>query len=141
MNDGPDGPKRDSKGHFAKGSSGNKRGRPVKKRRLESTSQLARDFREIGRQMITVPGPDGPREITKHELVVEAVFAAAIKGKVGAQRYWMEQTRLGWMELEERHPGVKLAEAMRRIYENPTADPDPSILSAIDTWIKRIKRL
>lgn len=136
-----DTPRRNTMGQFAKGSTGNPAGRPPKRRRLDVPNQLARDFVHLGRQVVTVPGPDGPREITRHEAVVESVFRAAMQGKVSAMKLWMEQTLTGWKDIEERHPMTALGEAMRQFYEDPSRDHGPGFLQAVDFWAKRLSRL
>lgn len=141
IDDDTNSPGRDASGRFVKGFTGNKRGRPPKKRRLEVPNQLARDFLEFGRQSITVPGPNGPREITKNELVIESVFAGAMKGRVGSQRLWIEFIMKGRTDLLERYPSLEIAEVMRQMYEDPMTDYGPGLRQAVDEWIRRIKRL
>ena len=131
---------RDAKGRFKKGSSGNPRGRPAEKRRLDVPEQLARDVMNLGREVITVAGPDGPRSITKHELVVDSIFRNAVKGKAASQKLWIDLTKLGLAEMVERHPALKLADAMRCISEDPEADLSPGLIQAVDYWKKRLKR-
>lgn len=134
------GPRRNARGQFEKGSSGNQRGRPHKRRRLDVPAQLGRDALHLGRQVVSVPGPNGPRNVTKHELVVEATFRNAVAGKAGAQRLWLDLMKSGLKELVERHPALLLADAMRSIYEDPSSDPPPGVIQAVDEWIRRLKR-
>jgi hypothetical protein len=123
------------------GTSGNRRGRPPKKRWLAVPNQIARSALEISKQVVTVPGPNGPRQAARGDLVIEAIYMNAMKGKASAQKQWVELMRMGFADLVERHPGVAVAEAMRQIYEDPTADPPPGLIQALDEWIRRIKRL
>lgn len=137
----PGEPQRDARGRFAKGSSGNRRGRPTKQRWLAVPNQISRDVVKVATQMVTVPGPKGPRQVTRGELVVEAICISALKGKASSQKHFVELMKIGFADLSKRHLGVALAEIFRQLHEDPTADHPPGLIQAVDEWIKRIERL
>ncbi|WP_315762586.1 DUF5681 domain-containing protein [Sphingomonas sp. Y38-1Y] len=134
-------PQRGKDGRFMPGSSGNRRGRPAKRRRLMVPSQILRDITEIADQEITVDGPSGPRTITKGELLLERIFALAAKGNPTAINFWMKWWPLALEERMRRHPELGNAEMFRMLHESPTGTADPAFRTAVDVWVKRIKRL
>lgn len=140
-NDNSNPPRRNAKGQFVRGSSGNPGGRPPTRRRLGVPNQILRDVIELAEQVVEINGPNGKRKITKGELMVESLYAGALKGKVGSQRLFLDWMKLAYAERMERHPIIGVAEVFRQLHEDPNGNRDPAFLSAIDEWRKRLKRL
>jgi hypothetical protein len=85
-------PSRSNLGRFAKGRSGNSKGRPANRRVAPDQT-----FESLS-QRITVNGPDGPRDMSPEELVERTTFQAATAGKAMAIRIvtkWMLEYRAG----------------------------------------------
>lgn len=73
-------PKRDRRGRFLKGRSGNWSGRPRKAPPEDWTLQRA--FASALTQRVPVNGPDGPHEMELRDLLVHTCVRTAVKGKL-----------------------------------------------------------
>lgn len=100
---------------FAKGKSGNPRGRPKKPKpgtqpTLVGSSELDDALRKQRNRLVKVNGGDGPQDVPMFDVLLGSMAARAAKGDVHAQKAMWGY----WRELELRDEARKQAEAERQ---------------------------
>jgi hypothetical protein len=129
------------KHQFKPGTSGNRKGRPRKPRRLMVPRQMHRDILKVAEMEMEVTTPAGMEKMTLGELVFFRVGKDAANGKPTAMRLWISLLADALQQRLEDHPSVQLADAMRYLCEDPTREPEPGLEGALDNMINRSKHL
>lgn len=81
---------RDKSGKFAKGSSGNYGGRPVKDEKAFTPGQHASDFIEAALEPVQLIAQDGTsRSVSRQRAIIQAVLQRAMKGEPGALKEYL----------------------------------------------------
>jgi len=98
---------------FAPGNSGNKAGRPKKRGRQLLPRQRREDVLQIMEEVIEINTPSGPRKVTRDQLVILALFQAAVTDKkISAIKEWLNITGEALADRLKNVPGVSLLEHM-----------------------------
>ncbi len=107
---------RDAKGRWAKGTTGNRSGRPPKERDYDMADVY--NFSQFPTE-ITVAGEK--QLMTRHEVVLLKLFETAMKGRITAQKYLIEKFEAA--NLSKEYVEVWLEKWAERIDEDPESVP------------------
>lgn len=125
---------------FAKGRSGNPRGRPPKPRRAHIPTQTTKDVLKVAGSAVTINGSGGEETITVMEAVLRSLAQNAIKGKAWAAKMLWPLMMQALEENQKMHPEYELIDSLEKMARDKGIEPDEGLKSMLDDLAKKSMR-